>query len=101
MGKYLRVTMPDESQWDVPARIIADDRARHYTEISQSSGDLGAVFYHELGVAMRDDETLIDWAANNMDWSQVATAATLAVPRPDTCDFQAGWVNGKKVIIQR
>jgi len=29
--KYLRITMPDGSKWDVPARIIAKDRATYLT----------------------------------------------------------------------
>lgn len=28
--KFLRVTMPDGSKWDVPVKKIAENRARHY-----------------------------------------------------------------------
>jgi len=29
--------MPDKSKWDVPAKVIAEDRAKYYAERDKSS----------------------------------------------------------------
>ena len=44
-----------------------------------------------------DDYEVIDWAVNNMDWSDVADEAVLA-KRAKT-DYQEGWLEGDKELI--
>src|SRR5687768_7425058 len=74
--KYLRVTMPDNSQWDVPARLIAEDRAGYYAKARSKGGSpLDQTYEGELAYALGDAETLIDWAANDMDWDDVRERA--------------------------
>lgn len=92
--KYLRVTMPDGSKWDIPARRIALNRAEHYGKNS------APVISVEFGFAMRNHDELIDWAANNMDWSDVKNEA-INVRTPDQPDYQEGWVNGEKEVIEK
>jgi len=96
--KYLRVAMPDGSVWDVPAKIIADNRAKYYAEI-----DPDTTYEGEFDFTMTDRYELKDWAANNMDWDEVEKYATKAADRrPMTADeFQEGWVNGEKEIIEK
>jgi hypothetical protein len=45
-----------------------------------------------------DEFEIEDWAANNMDWSDVVAFATKIGP-VDQVDYQEGWVNGKKEIL--
>lgn len=41
-----------------------------------------------------------DWAANNMDWSDVRShAVQVAPPRPRDGEYQEGWVNGNKRVV--
>jgi hypothetical protein len=101
MAKYLRVEMPDGSRWDVPAHLIAEDRARYYADRETPGPERSKTYLEELNYTLKNDDELADWAANNMDWSDVQHAATLAVPRPDEVDFQEGWVNGEKDVIDR
>ena len=82
--KVLRVTMPDGSKWDVPLRLIARDQAAYYkTTIDEE---------------LKNENALLDWAPNNMDWSDVAEWAK----RVDgaTINYQDGWVNGDKEIVE-
>ena len=91
--KYLRVTMPDNSKWDVPARLIAHDRAKYYAEKGES-------YQEEYDYVINDDSELIDWAAGNMNWSDVKDMAMkIELPEPKV-DYQEGWVNGEKEIIE-
>ena len=88
----LRVTMPDGSVWAVPALVIAQNRARYYAK------DNEAEFAKEVAYCMGDDYEIEDWAANNMDWSDVANVA-LRVKQPET-DYEEGWANGRKRVVR-
>lgn len=51
---------------------------------------------------MKIEVILKSWAANNMNWVQVCKYAELAVPAPPpNIDFQYGWVNGEKEIVEK
>lgn len=97
MKKYLRVTMPDGSKWDVPAQIIASNRARYYAKLDsgEESGEpYNTIYALELSA---DDDELIDWAANNMNWNDVEGCATRIETPSIAPDYQEGWVNGGQV----
>lgn len=100
--KYLRVTMPDGSRWDVPARIIAEDRAKYYARVDADAGE-GTYednYASEYQVTLESDDDLKDWAANNMNWSDVASQAQRMQEPPPLVDMQEGWTNGKKEIVE-
>lgn len=95
--KYLRVTMPDGSKWDVPARTIARNRAQYYARKVKTPAAMARVYSEEFDATYDDDRELMDWAGSNMNWEDVSAQAVLANPaRPD---FQEGWVNGDKEIV--
>jgi hypothetical protein len=91
MKKYLRITMPDGSKWDVPAEKVAHNRATHY----QDDG-----YQEEFDYTMSSDFELKDWAADNMNWDEVEQFAKLAPITQEVVDFQEGWVNGAKEIVE-
>lgn len=91
--KHLHVTMPDGSVWAVPADLVASYRARHY-----ANKDI-KIYKEELEYTLNNPSELIDWAANNMNWDDVASAAKLHRPA-DSVDFQEGWVNGFKQVVE-
>ena len=90
--------MPDGSKWDVPVTIIASHRAEHYKQ--EFGGDVHKSLNEDtLPLFESDPFEIADWAANNMNWSDVERVAKLAdIPKPDV-DFQYGWVNGKKELL--
>jgi hypothetical protein len=100
MEKYLRVTMEDGSKWDVPAKIIAEDRARYYAcEETKFSEKFNRVYEEELRYCLDDDYEIEDWAANNMNWVDVqAIAVKVSIKE---VNFQEGWVNGEKEVIEK
>jgi hypothetical protein len=97
--KHLRVTIPNDSKYDVPARIVADSLAKFYTTESRAGASYS--YQEEYDLAMRDDADLIDWAANNMNWDEVAAHAIKVDEPPDEEDFEEAWVNGEKEIVWR
>jgi hypothetical protein len=94
--KYLRVTMPDGSKWDVPAKIIAENRALEVADGAQFLGTTQA----EVEYALDNYAVLVDWAENNMNWDNVRSAAVM-VKSEAAMDFQDGWVNGNKELIEK
>ena len=94
MKKYLLVTMPDNSIWSIPTRLIAENRNDYYLKVrGENAADVEA----ETEKLFADDYEVIDWAVNNMDWSDVADEAVLA-KRAKT-DYQEGWLEGDKELI--
>ena len=85
--------MPDGSKWDVPAEVIAKNRADYY-----EAKDPGC-YNDEYKRAMEDDIELADWAANNMNWEDVQSSAVKHCDGRFEMDFQDGWVNGEKEVI--
>ena len=90
--KKIRITMNDGSKWEVPASVVAKNRATYYTE-----KDKDVTYQEEYDYTMSEDDELLDWAANNMNWEDVEKSA-IRVSVADI-DFQEGWVNGEKEII--
>lgn len=96
--KYLRVNMPDYSKWDVPVSVIAQNRAECYA--NEFDGDVQKSLDEDtMPLFDADHYEIEDWAANNMNWSDVERVATMAV-QPEI-DFQEGWVNGGKEVIEK
>ncbi len=104
--KMIRVTMGDGTRWDVPLTIVAESFATYWankayppaTSLRRKWDDS---FAQEFDWAMSSGgrETALDWAANNMDWNDVAKHAVRVNPsRP--ADYQEGWVNGEKEVVE-
>lgn len=97
--KYLQVEMPDGSKWAVPVEVIALNRARYY---AKNDGICLDQSLNEDTLPLFDSSPfeIEDWAANNMNWTDVRCIA-VQVKQPDPeFDYQEGWVNGDKQIIE-
>lgn len=95
MSKHLVITMPDESVWAVPVEVIAINRATSYA--SEFGGDVQTSLDQDtLPLFNSAPFEIEDWAANNMNWSDVAAQARLI--REGETDYQEGWVNGEKEV---
>ena len=99
LDSHLEVEMPDQSKWMVPVRLVAESRARYYAEDrGEFDGDVQRSLDEDTVPLFEDDHSeIIDWAANNMDWDDVAHEAFCS-SKGDT-DFQEGWCNGEKKVV--
>lgn len=96
MDKCLRVHMPDGSIWDVPVEVVAYDRAKHFAH--EYSGDINLSLKEDTILLFELDEyEIIDWASNNMNWSDVKMYARPSKD-PDPVSLEEGWRNGEKEI---
>lgn len=90
--------MPDGSMWDVPISVIAKNRAEYY---ATKEPPYEETYKIELKYALENEEEIIDWAQNNMDWDDVKNFARLfkiSVLTPE--DFDEGWANGEHDIVE-
>ncbi len=100
MDKSIRISMPDGSEWDVPAGVVAHNRAVYYANLdtgNKSGADHTEKYQSELRYTLENHEELIDWAENNMNWSDVQHCATMH--KSGSVDYDYGWINGTKTII--
>jgi hypothetical protein len=95
--KVLRVNMPDGSKWDVPVSAIAQHRAEYYAH--EFGGDVQESLNEDtLPLFEADHYEVEDWAANNMNWSDVERVAVMSAA--GEIDYQDGWVNGGKEVVE-
>jgi len=94
MKNYLVVTMPDQSRWRIPARFIAEHRARYYMR-----NDHGADWVDEVTLALADDYELKDWASHNMNWADVVAIAERLPDELVDCDYGQAWGNADKEVV--
>ena len=103
--KCLQVTMPNGERWVVPISIIAKDRATYYANKDAEKEGLSGTerderYEEEYDLAMEDSLEIYDWAPNNMNWVDVKDYATfIGSEKLSDRDYQEGWVNGEKKII--
>ena len=94
MSKHIKVIMPDDSEWVVPAKIVADNRAKYYASVDDTTD-----YQTEFDFAMDDDPTLLDWASGDINWDEVEAFAVKVKEPALEVDYQEGWVNGEQEII--
>lgn len=94
MHKYMTIEMPDSSVWAVPVEMIARNRAAYYAD--QFGDDIEKSLQEDtIPLFEADEEEIEDWAVNNMDWADFH-GHQIRVSSPDSVDYQAGWIDGKK-----
>ncbi len=80
--------------------LIARNRATHYAK--EFDGDVERSLAEDtIPLFESDDYEIKDWAANNMNWSDVKREAKKlkdAMPLLPS-DFHEAWVNGEKEVV--
>lgn len=101
--KYLIVTMPDNSQWKIPAKFIAEQRAEYYATRDcekDKSLNYSTVFTEEVKYALKNEYEIVDWAENNMNWCDVKDMATELPSKKKELDFEDEWSNVNKEVVE-
>lgn len=96
---FLQVEMTDGSWWEVPAMEIADNRAQYYSDKVQDQPNELDLYVKELTYALENEDVLVDWAENNMNWKEVSELARQVRP-PNGSDYQEGWLSGMKSLVE-
>lgn len=92
--QYLIIDMPD-GNWAIPLQIIAENRAKHYMQVNKTSFD--DAYQESLALFAEDNYEPIEWASDNMDWSDVASNAIKLNNK--TVNYQDEWLSCKKRLV--
>src|SRR5579863_1822632 len=99
MRAYLEITFGDGTRWCVTTMLIARNRAAHYAR--EFGGDVERSLNEDTIPCFADDFEIVDWASNNMNWSDIAPNA-IQLPTPSTKpDYQREWTNAVKKVVLR
>ena len=79
----------------VPARMIAEDRAKYYAGIDGYEED-SQEFLDEVNAALEDELMIFDWVENNMNWSDLKPYAEKV--EDDPLDLEDEWSEGNHTI---
>lgn len=100
MQKTLRITAGNGEVWDIPANVIATHRANYFVRkgygknpICEQATLAAKMFREEFAFAIADSYELIDWARNNMGWSDLSDYAT-KVKDATVAPIEDAWNNG-------
>jgi hypothetical protein len=98
LAKYLRVTMPDGT-YDIPLEVIALSMATHYAY--DYEGSVERCLDEEVNPQFAEDTyNATDWAANSMNWSDVADHAVKILTPVPKVDYEREWVNAHKRVVE-
>lgn len=96
--RCLVVVQDDGSEWAIPVDFIARHRATHYAH--EFDGDVEKSLAEDTMPLFNEDPFEVeDWASNNMNWSDVSSVAFRTTQEPPPCDYEEGWVNGPKSVM--
>ncbi len=87
----VRVTFSNGDCFDVSAQVIADDRDKNYADEKEDT--IGFIRKRSI-----DAYALIDWASNNMNWSDLAPYATRLETPIEAFDYEDHWCNAEKEV---
>lgn len=83
MIKYLRISMPDESIWDIPLKIVLEDRKKYLKNQEENI----------------DNDEIINWVEHHMKWIDIKRYAIKVIN--GQVNYQLGLKQGKKEIIEK
>jgi len=79
MAKKILVKFSDGKTYAIPAEFVANARAKYYADkdVLKNGGIFAEIFQQEFEYTMKNDDELLDWLENNMNWEDVKEVAEL------------------------
>lgn len=96
--RCIYVDMPDCMRYAIPVEIIARNRAASYAKTDYDNDVTKSLREDTLPLFESNDDEIIDWAQNNMNWSDVKDHAYIVLRKTNDDAFQDAWVNGDHEI---
>jgi hypothetical protein len=81
--------------YEIPARVIAEDRARYYADVDGYEED-SQEFLDEVNSALYNEYEIFDWVENNMNWSDLQPYAQKI--SDDLFDIEEEWTEGNRTL---
>jgi hypothetical protein len=91
--KFIHITMSDHSVWQIPASVIAENRARYFAE-----RDPDTTYEEELEYTLSDDAELLDWVSGNYNWEDLEADAMMI--KSPHIDYSDDWQDSYKEVVE-
>ena len=82
--------------YEVPARIIAENRANYYAFLGEFEKD-SEEYYEEFNIILNDEFELFDWVQNNMRWHDLEPYA-VRLENNEPIDLDEEWSVGNTTM---
>ena len=96
MEKILRVKFSNGDEFGIPVRVIAENRADYYADIDGYDKESNE-WEQEVQNAINSEYDIEDWAANNMNWSELEPYAE-PLDKSDI-DYEDDWGDADKKVV--
>ncbi len=94
--KHIHIGMPDGFTYAIPVMVIAENKG--YCMAKYYDDDFYAAMTEEVLPEFESSKyEIIDWAKNNINWSDVEKHA-IRLEKKQEIDYQDVWVNGEMTI---
>ena len=96
IDKICAITITPTETYEIPVLAIALNRAAYFAGKGKFNGDVVRSLKEDTEPLFNSDKSeIIDWAQNNMDWSNVENYTIKKTNKIDETDYQDAWINGK------
>lgn len=92
METNIQIKFSNGNVYEIPATLVADNRAKHY---SYQEGK--EVYKQEFQYTISDNFILLDWLQNNMNWNDVKDHVTLIGTQE--LDYSLEFANAESVVV--
>lgn len=94
--------MPHDT-FDIPAQVIAEERAKYYAGVDSKDGlmTFDEAYKRELQYTLGDDSELLDWAGNNTNWTDVEKYAVKVEVPEILPDLNRSWLTASRKVISK
>lgn len=92
MKPFLHLTLPNGMVFEIPTQVVADNRAKAMLEAHPDEfKNLPEAMEDTVGLFTDDSWNIQDWAANNMNWSDLQNSARMIrFTPPDMSEWNNG-----------
>ena len=105
--KHIRITFSNGETYEISALKIGNSRGKVYADKAFGTHDITEtpdpqwtnVYRKERDTTIKDDELLIDWAENNMNWEDIEKDCILIPSTKGAVDKHEEWINNDKNIV--
>lgn len=103
--KYIRLTMANGEEWDVPADTIIKHRAATIAtaEAKNSDKTFQKIYEEEYKNTFNDNDLIIEWAKTNFHWKDVEFRAFKVAPpkQANAKEKEEAWAKGNIMVVSK
>lgn len=101
--KFIIITFSNGEKYKIPAEFIAVARAKYYADLD-SRRDINIkydeIYQQELEYSLNNNDEILDWADNNMNWEDVKDVTTFIEQIKEEINYEKEWTNSEKEIVE-